>query len=94
MIKFRSEYIEIEIQHTILTRAIFHILVYLVLVLDADHGSNESTFESGDYVVPDIAGEIGKIPSILLILDGFREIESMRIIPEVGMLIDMYQFES
>lgn len=94
MIELWREDIEIEIQHTVLTRDISHVLIYLVLVLYADHGSDESRLDRWDYIVPDITRQIRKVPSILLILDGFREIERMCIIPEVGVLIDMYQFES
>jgi hypothetical protein len=83
MIEFRGEYIEIEVQYTVLTDYAVHILIYLVLVLDADHGSDEATLESWHDIVPNIAGEIGKIPGILLILDGFREVEMVFVVPEI-----------
>ena len=67
MIELRSKYIEIQIEYAICTRNIVHILVDLVLVLDADHIPDESRLYRREDIVPDIAGEIGKIPSILLI---------------------------
>jgi hypothetical protein len=76
MIEFRGEYIEIEVQYTVLTD-------YAVHILDADHGSDEATLESWHDIVPNIAGEIGKIPGILLILDGFREVEMVFVVPEI-----------
>jgi hypothetical protein len=67
MIELRSEYIEIQIEYTILTWDIVHILVDLVLVLDADDITDESRLYRRDDVVADVAGQIGEFPSILLI---------------------------
>ena len=43
MVQLRSEYIEIQIEYAIRTRNIVHMLVDLVLVLDADHIPDEPT---------------------------------------------------
>lgn len=67
MIELMGKYIEIQIQHAVFTRDIIHILIDLVLVLDADHIPDEPTLYRWQDIVADIAGQIGKIPSILLI---------------------------
>jgi hypothetical protein len=67
MIELWSKYIEIQIQHAHRARDIVHILVDLVLVLYTDYVTDEPTLYRREYIVPDVAREIGKIPSILLI---------------------------
>jgi hypothetical protein len=94
MVEFRGEDIEVEIQYAIHTWSIVHIFVYLVLVFDTDHLAHEATSEGWLDIVPDIAGEIGKIPGILLILYRPLEIEMVFVGPEIRVFIDMYEFES
>ena len=67
MIEFRSEYIYIQIEYTILGRGIVHIGIYLVLVLYAYHSTDKSTSYSGLYIIAYIAIEIGEFPCIILI---------------------------
>jgi hypothetical protein len=83
VIELWREDIEVEIEYTIRTWDIVHVFVYLVLVLDTDHAAHEATSECWLDIVPDIAGEIGKIPGILLILYRPLEIEIMFVGPEI-----------
>lgn len=94
MIEFWGEYIEIQIQDRVLTRNIVHIGINLVLILYADHVLYESRLDGREDIIPNIAREIRKIPSILLIFDRFFEIEFILIIPEIRVFIDMNEFES
>jgi hypothetical protein len=69
-------------------------LVDLVLILYSDHLSDESSISSRYDIVPNIAGEIGEFPGISFILYSSIEIECIIIFPEIGVLIDMDEFES
>jgi hypothetical protein len=94
VIELWRKYIEIQIQHTVLMGDIVHIGVNLVLVLDADHLTDESRLYRREYIVPDIAREIGELVGIFWI--GYRslEIEMIIIVPEVGVFIDVYELVS
>lgn len=94
MIEFRSKYIDIEIEYAIRTRYIVHIGIYLVFIFDADHISNKPRFYSGEYIITNIAGEIGKFPSIFAIEDGSTQIQMILIVPEIRVFINMYEFKS
>lgn len=94
MVEFRSEDIEIEIQDAIFCWMVVHMSIDLVLVLYADHGSDESRIDRGLYVVADIAGVIHELIGIDWISDGSIEIERVIIVPEVGVLIDMDELTS
>ena len=80
-VELRGEEIKIEIQYAILTRSIVDVLVDLVFILYADHTFYESTMEGRDYVVPDIAREIGIFPCVYFVFDCSLEIERMRVAP-------------
>lgn len=94
MIEFCGKYIEIQIHDTILTRDIVHIGVDLVLVLYTDHIANEPRFYRREDIVANIAGEICKIPRISFTQHGLIEIEEKVVFPEIGVFIDMDEFES
>ncbi len=67
MIEFSSKYIEINIEYWVLTWHIIHIGIKLILILYTYHISNESRLDRREYIVPNIAGMISKIPGIFCI---------------------------
>jgi hypothetical protein len=67
VIKFRCEYVQIEVEDAILTGSIVHVLVDLVFVLYADHTAYETALYRRFDIVADITGEIGEFPCIALI---------------------------
>lgn len=71
-----------------------YLCINLIFILDSDNIVHETTFDCGENIIPNITGEIHKIPSILGIFDGLIEIELMFIIPEIRVFIDMEQLKS
>ncbi len=94
MIELWSEYIEVEIEYTHRARDIVHIGINLVFILDADHFANESGLYRREDIVADIAGQIGELIRIFWINYRPLEIEMIIIVPEIRVLVDVYQLKS
>ena len=94
MIELGRKYIDIDIENCVFSWIILYVLIYLIFILYADYIRDKSTSECRLNIVPDIAIEIRKIPSITLISDCSFELEFMGIIPEIRVFIDMDNIES